>query len=284
MRQLVVNADDMGMTRGINHAIVEAHRDGIVTSTSLIANGAAFDDAIEQLRQCPDLGVGLHVNVTQGLPLTGASSLADRRGRFHTLVGLTLRLSLGLVSRRELDAEIEAQAHRVAQAGIALSHFDSHENLHLHPMAAAAVARIAERMKVRFVRFKRQRPVLPWMLREGGLLCLRDHLRHWAALGGWHWAGDGSGIQDPRRYVVGTPQLLHASARQLFGALVRSMEDGITEWVCHPGYADDDLKSLLPGSRADNREAELKLLADPDCKARLDAAGIQLVNYKDVKL
>ncbi|HZY59641.1 MAG TPA: ChbG/HpnK family deacetylase, partial [Candidatus Binataceae bacterium] len=66
MKQLVVNADDLGMTRGVNRGIIEAHRSGLVTSTSLIANGAAFEDAVARIRPCPDLSVGLHVNLTAG--------------------------------------------------------------------------------------------------------------------------------------------------------------------------------------------------------------------------
>jgi predicted glycoside hydrolase/deacetylase ChbG (UPF0249 family) len=282
MRQLVVNADDLGMTRGINRAIIEAHRGGIVTSTSLLANGAAFEDAAALLHQCPELSVGLHVNLTQGKPVrAGAkSSLVDRRGYFYALGALAMRLSVGAVSMRDLEAEITAQAQRAVDAGIALSHFDSHHNIHLHPVAAGALARVARRINVRWIRFRGQRPMLPWMLREAGLLSLRDHARHLLALlGSRAAAGDDNAPGQPLRWVVGAPQLLRASPRHLFGGLVRSIEDGVTEWVCHPGYVDDELRTLLGAEPAQAREADLELLADPECRALLKSAGIELVGY-----
>src|SRR5262249_37625092 len=124
------------MTRGVNRAVIEAHRGGLVTATSLIANGEAFEDAVAVICECQALSVGLHVNLTAGRPLAAGakSSLAGRDGRFHSLRALAARLSIGAVSHRDLEAEITAQADRVIAAGIALSHFDSHENIHLHPV------------------------------------------------------------------------------------------------------------------------------------------------------
>src|SRR5579871_3722236 len=147
MTQLVVNADDLGMTHGINRAAAEAHRRGIVTSTSVMANGAAFDDAVEVLRRNPELGVGLHVNLTQGRPLGGAKSpLADIHGNFYPLRAMALRLSLGLVAARDLEEEISAQAQRLMRAGARIDHIDSHQNLHLHPRLAVIVAAVARRI------------------------------------------------------------------------------------------------------------------------------------------
>jgi predicted glycoside hydrolase/deacetylase ChbG (UPF0249 family) len=90
-------------------------------------------------------------------------------------------------------------------------------------------------------------------------------------------AGDTAG--QAKRWVVGAPQLLRASPRHLFGALVRSIEGGVTEWVCHPGYADDELRAMIPAAQADWREAELRVLTDPECRKLLEAAGIGLINY-----
>lgn len=280
-RQLVVNADDLGMTSGINRAISEAHRGGIVTSASLLANGAAFDDALAQLRQCPNLSVGLHVNLTQGRPLgAGAkSSLVDRHGCFYARGMLAMRLSVGAVSMEDVEAEIDAQAQRAVRAGIRLTHFDSHEHVHLHPLVAPALVKVARRMNVGWIRFKDQRPMLPALLREAGLLHLSDHARHVVVMLASRLSMSGDSAAPVRRWVVGAPQLLRASPRHLFGALVRSIEGGVTEWVCHPGYADEQLRALIAAAPANWRQAELMLLTDPECKELLQAAGIGLVSY-----
>ncbi|HEV3113988.1 MAG TPA: ChbG/HpnK family deacetylase [Candidatus Binataceae bacterium] len=280
-RQLIVNADDLGMTRGINRAISEAHRSGIVTSASLLANGAAFQDALARLQQCPDLSVGLHVNLTQGCPLRAAakSSLVDRRGCFYARGVLAMRLSVGAVAMDDVEAEIAAQAQWVARAGITLTHFDSHEHVHLHPLVAPALAKVARQMNVGWIRFSNQRPVLPALLREAGLLRLSDHARHLVVMLGCRLSTAGDTAGQAKRWVVGAPQLLRASPRHLFGALVRSIEGGVTEWVCHPGYADDELRAMIPAAQADWREAELRVLTDPECRKLLEAAGIGLINY-----
>ncbi len=213
------------MTRGVNRGIIEAYRGGLVTSTSLIANGAAFEDAVAGIRQCPDLSVGLHVNLTAGRPL-GAnpkSSLAGRDGRFHTLGALAARLTIGAVSSRDLETEIAAQAERVIRSGITISHFDSHENIHLHPLAGQALARVARRMNVPWIRFRHQRPFLPGLLREAGLLHLRDHARHLIAMLGYQLSAlRDDAAQSSLRRIVGAPQLFDASPRQLFGAMLNS--------------------------------------------------------------
>jgi chitin disaccharide deacetylase len=283
MKQLVVNADDLAMTRGINRAVIEAHRAGIVKSTSLIANGAAFDDAISLLRQSPGLSAGLHVNITEGRPLaSGGSSLVDRRGFFHRPPALAIRLSIGAVSMRDLEDEITAQAQRVLDAGISISHFDSHHNVHLHPMAAAALANVAHRMKVRWIRFRGQRPILPDVDGVPFWIHLDTRARHVVAMLGFQLCmrrDHGSGSP---RWIIGTPQLRRYSPRHLFDAIVRSSREGITEWVCHPGYADEELCAMLPARAARMREAELKVLADTDTRMRLDNAGIELVGYADL--
>jgi chitin disaccharide deacetylase len=287
VKQLVVNADDLGMTRGINRAIVEAYRHGIVTSTSLLANGAAFDDAVERLRECPGLGVGLHVNVTEGRPVAAGaqSSLLDGRGCFRQPHWLAIRMSAGAVSARDLEVEITAQVQRIARAGIAIDHFDSHQNIHLHPVAARALAAVAGRTSVPWIRFKGQRPLLPALLREAGLLPIREQMRHLAALVGYQLTARGErGRAQVTRAIVGAPQLRRASPRQLLGAMVPTLPEGVTEWVCHPGYADTQLRAIIPGADAQRRGAELEVLTDPDSRTLLQAAGIELVSYRQLAI
>jgi len=282
VKQLVVNADDLGMTRGVNRGIIEAHRSGLVTSTSLIANGAAFEDAVARIRPCPDLSVGLHVNLTEGKPLApGAkSSLAGRRGRLYPLGALAARLTIGAVSSRDLEAEITAQAERVVGAGITISHFDSHQNIHLHPLAGLVLARVARRMNVPWIRFRHQRPLLPGLLREAGLLHPRDHARHLLTMLAYQLSTLRDGPPPPSlRRIVGAPQLLSASPQQLFGSILTALEDGVTEWVCHPGHDDDELRAIIPSAEADRRATELRVLTHPDSRMLVQAAGATLVGY-----
>lgn len=284
MKQLVVNADDLGMTRGINRAIVEAHRGGVVTSASLIANGAAFDDAVVRLRQAPQLSVGLHVNFTEGRPLrTGIRSLVDRHGAFHGPAALAVRLTMGAVSAGDLEQELGAQAERVAGAGIRLSHLDSHHNIHLHPVAAAALANAARRLNVRWIRFRGQRPISPAIKQATLEKKLDGRARHLVALLGFRLCTRrGELSKAAPRWIAGAPQDRHQVPGEQFAAMAGSIKHGVTEWVCHPGYADAELRAMLSAQAAHRRQEELALLTDPDTRSRLEAAGIVLVNYAEL--
>ena len=96
MKQLIVNADDFGLTLGVSKGIVDAHKEGIVSSTTLMANGAAFGTAVSISRRTPGLGIGVHLNLTTGKPVSPARSiptLVDRDGRLHLNPGRLLRRS-----------------------------------------------------------------------------------------------------------------------------------------------------------------------------------------------
>jgi len=148
---LVVNADDLGMSAGINSAIFEAHERGIVTSTSLMACGAAFDGAVAGLRQRPKLGVGIH------LVLHDEASLAPRErvphlcgadGRMHPLHATVRALLLGRIPEREIEAEYRAQIERVLAAGLVPMHLDSHSHLQGIPRVGAVLHRLGREYKI----------------------------------------------------------------------------------------------------------------------------------------
>jgi predicted glycoside hydrolase/deacetylase ChbG (UPF0249 family) len=152
---LIVYADDLGMSAGINRAIFAGHDGGIVTSTSLLATGAAFDEAIEGLASRPRLGVGVHLCLHEERPVLPAEripSLVGADGRLLPL-GQVLRKALsGRIAGDEVEAELSAQVERAQAAGVAVDHFDSHCHLHAFPAIARVVARVARRHGIRRIR------------------------------------------------------------------------------------------------------------------------------------
>src|SRR5262249_16373872 len=142
-KQLVVNADDFGFTPDVNQGIIEAHRGGILTATTLMANGAAFDDAIRWARQVPTLDIGCH------LVLIGGRSLITGR----PLPWPVPQLLAGLVRRESRPyEELSAQARKIVDAGVVPTHLDTHKHTHLAPPVLDAVARVAEEHGIRWVR------------------------------------------------------------------------------------------------------------------------------------
>ena len=155
MKQLIVNADDFGYTCGVNRGIVDAYRTGILTSASLMANGAAFEDAVERAKAEPGLDVGCHVNLVEGLPLSPSAEiphLVGPEGRFHSASGLALRLVANTIPVVELERECMAQVEKLHRAGIRPSHLDTHKHTHLHPRVASVLARMAQHFSIGWIR------------------------------------------------------------------------------------------------------------------------------------
>ena len=154
MKRLIVNADDFGLHAAVNHGIRDAYSGGIVTSTSLMAVGAAFDEAVAIARDCPELGVGVHLTLVGARPVASAvASLVDGKGDFCASYPVFLRRYLqGTIRRDEVARELAAQIEKVTQAGIRPTHLDSHQHLHVVPGISAIVLDLARRFAIPAVR------------------------------------------------------------------------------------------------------------------------------------
>ena len=145
MKHLILNADDFGMTLGVNQGIIRAHRDGILTSATLMANGLAYDDAVVQAKTVPELGVGCHLVLIGGkavAPLKQVRSLADADGNLpQSLASFVARLSAGLIRTGAIEHEFRAQIEKIRSSGIAVTHLDTHKHTHAHPKGMEALAR-----------------------------------------------------------------------------------------------------------------------------------------------
>lgn len=171
--RLIVNADDFGRSSAVNEAVLRAHRQGVLTSASLMVAGDAFEEAVDIARRTPTLAVGLHVVVAAGravLPPARIARLVDPSGRFRderpTVAGLRYALRPG--ASRELALELRAQFERFARTGLPLSHVDGHLHLHMHPAVFALLVPLARRYGARGFRLPRDdsgppRPLAPWL-------------------------------------------------------------------------------------------------------------------------
>jgi len=154
-RRLIVNADDFGRNEAVNTAVAEGFRRGIVTSTSIVATGPAFDQAVVLAKQLPDLGVGIHLAATEyipALPPTEIPSLVNSEGRFYPRGKQFRRMAVHRGMRKDLLVEWDAQISKAADAGIKLSHIDGHGHCHAHPAAAGVVLELAQRYGIKNVR------------------------------------------------------------------------------------------------------------------------------------
>jgi hopanoid biosynthesis associated protein HpnK len=289
MRRLIINADDFGLTGGVNRAIVEAHEGGVVTSATLMATGQAFDDAIA-LAQCrPRLGVGCHLVLVDGAPLldpTAVRSLLDRGGSSgnpHFREGITRFGTLALLGRlreNEIEAEATAQIRKLQAAGVKVTHLDSHKHTHTFPRVLRPLLRAAASCGVRAIRN-------PFERIQGSQLAASPSLwRRWAEVGvlrglarQFREAVQQAGIATPdgTLAIVATGSL----NERLFRLMVEHLPDGTWELVCHPGYNDADLRAVHTRLRQ-SREQELQILTSPATRELLAANGIEIVSFREL--
>jgi len=276
VRRLIVNADDFGLTAGVNRAIAELHGAGAVTSATLMAGAQAAAGAIEIARSMPSLGVGCHVVLTGGAPVLNSreiSSLVDpRSGRFYSSPASFLkRLFAGQIRPEEIEAEITAQIRRLQSAGVALTHVDTHKHTQILPQVLRPLLRAARACGIRAIRnpfepawSRRAAKHAPWARRAQvsgiGLLAARFHR-----------------IVREAGFVTTDGALGLTATGTLDGpfltSLLHAMPEGTWELVAHPGYNDADLSKVRTRLRA-SRENERRALLDA-----IPGAEVDLVSF-----
>ena len=261
MKRLIVNADDFGLTNGVNRAVADLHCAGLLTSTTLMARAGATEGAIELARATPAMGVGCHVVLLDGEPAMAREkipSLVDgRTGSLYVSAGgFVGRLLTRQVRAEEIEAEARAQIQFLQEKGLRLTHVDTHKHTHMFPMVLRAVLRAARACGVRAVR----NPFEPaWAVRaqEGTRLVrvAEVTLLRWLRPACLRIiAQEGFATTDGTIAVVGTGVLDASMVRRL----MMHLPEGTWELVTHPGYNDADLarvRTRLRESREIEREA-----------------------------
>jgi chitin disaccharide deacetylase len=275
------------MTRGVNRGIVRSHEEGIVTSTTIMANGDAFQDAVELARTCPTLGVGLHIVLVGGRavgPANEIGALTDRNGELPRTLSSLLRKSLArVVSRQQIEREIRAQVERVLAAGIHPSHLDTHKHTHMYPPVMKCLANVAADYGIPNVRMPFEN--LNGVIRRIGGMRLASFGRSTFVLAS---QGNRSYFQRyARASHLRAPDhffgfaLTGRLARDATLRILRDLPEGTSELVCHPGINDADLDAQ-PTRLKKERETELAALTDKDVKKEIVERGIHLISYREL--
>jgi chitin disaccharide deacetylase len=285
-RNLIVNADDLGWTAGVNRGIAQAHRHGIVTSASLLGNGGAFAEAVELARDAGALGVGVHLNLNDGPPVApreSVSSLVNEAGDFEGGPdGLLLKIATRGLSLREVEMEWNAQISKVRDAGIEPTHLDGHKHVHMLPGLFEIALRLAKQHGIGAIRVsheasnlrsalsagpRRATVVLKQGVQARGLKLLARDAREHAERAGVSTADYFCGIAQTGELTKdGVARLLH------------SLPEGTTELMCHPGYADEALRKTSTRLQ-DSRQKEVEILTDVEIRNLVASQGIRLIDY-----
>jgi chitin disaccharide deacetylase len=288
VKNLIVNADDLGWTEGVNRGIAEAHRHGLVTSTSLLANGRAFASGLEVARNNPEMGVGVHLNLSDGPPIADTRKVRGLLNDVGSLEGgpesLLLRIARRSLRVEEVEREWDAQIQRVRDAGIEPTHVDGHKHVQMLPGLFEIALRLAKKHGIRGIRVSHEASKLRASLGSGGeqksgvvlkqgmqargLKLLARDARNMAARAGLVTTDYFCGIAQ-------TGELTREGVERL----LESLPEGTTELMCHPGFADEELRASATRLQQ-SRQVELEILTDEGIRKLVATRGIRLISYK----
>lgn len=283
MPRLIINADDFGLTSGINRAIVDLHRAGALTSATLMAGATRFDEAVALARENPSLDVGCHVVLVDGAPVAAPESIPSllalgSPSHFRPALSSFIRdLYLHRIDPTHIEREATSQIRRLQNAGIHVTHIDTHKHTHMFPPILHAVTQAAKTCGIHAIR----NPFEPaWsvaatpnagMSRKFQVTLLRQFQRHFLAYVHRQSLVTTSGCLG----VLATGTL---DAPALQAILARLPESGTWEIVCHPGYLDDSLQSV-PTRLKTSRPIEAAALEAVFTARRMSGHDDALTNF-----
>jgi len=289
MKQLIVTADDFGLTERVNEGIIEAHRDGIVTTTSLMANGGAFEDAVSRARTMPQLAIGAHLNLTQGppvSPVTVVRTLLDGDSKMKVgPIALGKEIAIGKVRLSEVELELRAQIENIITAGVKLTHLDGHKHIQLLPGVFEIVLKLAREYVIKGIRCAAE-PGGARLLAKEARRTGKSGLKQFALARAFSLLAlkarpkvKRAGLFTPE-YFQGITQTGFLDIAEL-SRILNNLPEGTTELMSHPGYADAAL-ARTPTRLLKQREEELHVLVDPGLKDLIARNGIQLISYREL--
>ncbi len=287
MKNLIVNADDLGWTEGVNRGIADAHRRGLVTSTSLLANGRAFSSALAVSHEYPELGIGVHLNLSDGPPTAEPSRVAGLLNVAGQLEGSPESLLLRIAGRQlrlaEVEREWEAQIAKIKAAGISPTHLDGHKHVHMLPGLFEVALRLAKRHGVGAIRIAHEESRLRSLLSSGRNPRKGVQLKQGMQARGLKVLAREGRKMAERAGIASTDYFCGIAQTGLMNRegverLLNGLPNGTTEFMCHPGYADDDLRKT-PTRLQESRATELEILTDVSIRKLVATKGIRLINY-----
>jgi len=282
---VIIHADDFGRTAGINRAIAKGYSEGIITSTSILANTPNFEDAAKFAKIHPDLDIGIHLTIIGGRSISDpkkVKSLLNKDETFHNVwTQLLPALALGRVDPKELELEFEEQILRVKNYGLKPTHLDSHQHVHMYPLIMKVLVKLACKHKIPWIRLPQEgfNARLAMHSVSGKRVCESNAKRFLLAfLSGMlrkHIATSGVSYPDCFYGMMNSGNM----TKEVFLRLIDFIEPGLTEIMCHPGYVCKDLLRDFPNTR-DKWEEELSMLLDAEVREKLRSCKIELTNYR----
>lgn len=247
IKYLIINADDFGLSPSVNKGILESFRAGTVSSTTLMVNMPGFEDAVRIARETPELGVGLHFNLTYGGPVSrpeDVPSLTKRDGSYRWERDQNISDYINTLDAKDVLTELQAQWDKFIATGLTPTHMDSHHHVHGDDPVNQVFLTFAQ--------------------------------EHGMATRKVHGTSTNSLPQETTTHFQDA-EYFESDGKALLLSFIENLKDGVTEFPCHPGYVDEHVRRISPWT--DVREVELKVFTDPEVAAAIEAAGVKRISY-----
>lgn len=282
MKQLVITADDFGLHRDLDRGIREVCEKGVVTHVSLIANGEGTDEAAQFLKSHPQTSIGIHLNITEGKPLSDSNNLQpllDKEGEFlgdHLKVGFAILCHPPVA--KAVEQEYRAQIEKVLSLGVKILQINAHGHLHLHPYLFGRIMKLAKRYGIPFIRVVDEWPSPRFLIQS---------LKPWSKtilLWGLTWnvklcsrSVEGVALNRSR----GAFDSGHLTQRERLSQILSHLPDGFTELFCHPGTSSERSRKKNPENY--DPDGERKLMTSSETRELIQRSQIHLVNFSMIK-
>ncbi len=279
MKLVIFNADDFGISIGVNKGIIKSFNDGVLTSSTMMTNMPAFEDAVTLAKLNPKLGVGIHLVATLGkpvLPYNEISSLVGDNGMFYQKYSILLKnIISGKTKIEELKAEFSAQIQKFLDAGLEPTHLDSHQHIHIFPAIFKIIIDLCKKYNITKIRKPDEKYSNGWRINKRQF--------HKLVLSSLSRLARKRIIENKIYTTNNCYGILNCGniTKDILKEILTSLKDGVTEIICHPGYPDEDLNKMNVWL-SQQRVSELNALTDPYIKQLIYDLKIKLISFREV--
>lgn len=278
MKKVIFNADDFGLTKGVNTGILKCFKSGIVTDSSLLMNFEATEDAVKIIKR-NKLNAGIHLNLTEGKPLSNkASTLMDKNGNFLNIGKFSLKLILNKIREEDIEREFTAQIEKFLSKKLTPTHIDTHQYVHMFKKVCKAAIKTAEEYGINKIRYLYEKQLPGFVFKYYKKQYIKSLIVS-------SFSKKSGNIFKKERFIApdnfaGITAIKSSSPLESFINILRNLESGTTEIMCHPGYNSKALERISFYNK--QRDAELKALTNERLKEEIKRLNIKLISFKEL--
>ena len=278
MKKVIFNADDFGLTKGVNMGILQCFKSGIATDSSLLMNFEATEDAVKIIKR-NKLNAGIHLNLTEGKPLSNkVHTLIDKNGNFFNITKFSLKLIANKISEVDIEREFTAQIEKFLSKKLTPTHIDTHQYIQMFQKVCKVAIKTAKKYRINKIRHSYEEQSSAFIFKY----YKKQHLKSLIVSS---LSKKSKNIFKREKFIApdhfrGINTIDSIFPMKSFINILRNLKSGTTEIMCHPGYSSENLEKISFYSK--QRENELRALTSKRLKDEIKRLNIKLISFKEL--